>query len=252
MNCFLTGLVYFQNYSFHFMTAEKINTKIEITWKAIELYEKKGKVSIPDLVDATELSASEIYSYFPNKKSILSFYYPALVYQYWAMIKEIDGFEDYSLSEKFSNFIYTLFDMMSEYPTFVGDTFSKHVLQKGSRSEFHKETTALFKDFLTSDGNIAVSAGLIMKDYFYSIASSQYLLLVRFWLKDESEEKERTLALTDKLTSLLQEAVYNKTLDIGFDLVKYLFGSIGVGKEIPFVGDCISNIFEDKEEKENE
>lgn len=234
------------------MTAEKINTKIEITWKAVELYQKKGKVSIPDLVDTTGLTASEIYSHFPNKKSILSFYYPALVYQYWAMIEDIDGFEDYSLTEKFSNFIYTLFDMMSESPAFVDATFDKHVFRKGYQSEFHKEVTALFKDFLTSDGEIAVSAGFVMKDYFYKILTSQYLLLIRYWTTDESEGKERSLALSDKLTSLLQEAVYNKTLDKGFDLVKYLFSSIGVGKEIPFVGDCITDLFTEKEEKEDE
>jgi len=234
------------------MTAEKINTKIEITWKAVELYQKKGKVSIPDLVEATKLTASEIYSLFPNKKSILSFYYPALVYQYWAMTEEIEGFEDYSLSEKFSNFIYTLFDMMSESPYFVDDTFNKYILSKGYSSEFHKEVTALFKDFLTSDGEIAVSAGFFMKDYSYKILASQYLFLIRSWLNDESEDKERTLALSDKLTSLLQEAVYNKTVDKSFDLVKYLFSSVGIGKDIPFVGDCITDLFNEKKEKKDE
>lgn len=233
------------------MTAEKINTKIEITWSAIALY-KNEKVSMQDLVKATKLSASQIYSYFPNKKSILSFYYPALVYQYWAMVNEIDGFENYSLSEKFSNFIYTQFDMMSENPEFVNDTFDKLVFRKGQSSEFHKEVTALFKDFLTSDGEIAVSAGFFMKDYFYKILASQYLFLMRYWVSDESVDKERSLALTDKLTSLLQEAVYNKTVDKSFDLVKYLFSSVGLGKEIPFVGDCLADLFTEKEVKEDE
>ncbi|MBO6522183.1 MAG: hypothetical protein JJ971_00010 [Balneolaceae bacterium] len=230
------------------MTAEKINSKIEITWKAVELFETKGKVSIPDLVDATGMTATEIYSFFSNKKAILSFYYPALVYQYWAMIEEIDGFEDYSLSEKLSNFIYTLFDMMSENKEFVTETFDKHVFHKGSSSEFHKEVTSLFKDFLTSDGEIAVSAGFFMKDYFYSLLTSQYLFLINFWRKDESDGKERTLALSDKLTSLLEEAVYNKTLDKTFDLAKYVFGSVGVGKDIPFIGDCLTDLFSEKEE----
>lgn len=235
-----------------FMTAEKLNTKIEISWKAVELYQKKGTVSIPDLVDTTGLTASQIYSHFPNKKSILSFYYPALVYQYWAMIEEIDEFEDYSVSEKLSNFIYTLFDMMSESPAFVDNTFHKYVFQKGYTTEFHKEVTALFKNFLTSDGEIAVSAGFFMKDYFYKILTSQYLFLVRYWTNDESEGKERSLALADKLTSLLQEAIYNKTVDKSFDLIKYLFSSIGAGKDIPFVGDCITDIFTEKEEKKDD
>ena len=231
------------------MTAEQINSKIDITWKAVELYESKGKVSIPDLVDATGMTATEIYSVFPTKKAILSFYYPALVYQYWVMIEEIEDFEDYSISEKFSNFIYTLFDMMSENSIFIDDTFNKYVFHQGSRSEFHNEVKALFKEFLTTDGEIAVSAGFFMKDYFYSLLASQYLFLVNFWRKDESENKERTLALSDKLTSLFEEAVYNKALDKTFDLAKYIFGSIGIGKDIPFVGDCLTDIFGEKEEE---
>ncbi len=236
------------------MSAEKINKKIEITWAAVEIYGAKSKLSIPDLVDKTGLSASEIYSYFPNKKSILSFYYPALIYQYWAMVEEIEDFEDYSISEKFSNFIYTLFDMLTDAEVFVKDTFNKHVFNKGSRSEFHKEAAALFKEFLTTDGNIAVSAGFFMKDYFYSILASQYLFLVKFWLSDTSEQKENTLALVDKLTSLFEETVYNKTIDKGFDLVKYMLGTIGIGNEIPFFGDCMKDMFSEKaeEEKDNE
>ncbi len=234
------------------MSAEKINTKIEITWAAVELYSEKQKLSIPDLVDKTGLSASEIYSYFPNKKSILSFYYPALIYQYWAMIEEIEDFENYSISEKFSNFIYTLFDMLTDSEAFVKETLGKHVFNKGSRSDFHQETAALFKEFLTSDGNIAVSAGFFMKDYFYSMLASQYLFLVRFWLNDTSDQKENTLALVDKLTSLFEETVYNKTIDKGFDLVKYMFGTIGIGNDVPFFGDCMNDLFSEKNNKEEE
>ncbi|RNC79309.1 MAG: TetR/AcrR family transcriptional regulator [Balneola sp.] len=227
------------------MSAEKINKKIEITWAAVELYEAKQKLSIPDLVDKTGLSASEIYSYFPNKNAILSFYYPALIYQYWAMIEEIEDFESYSISEKFSNFIYTLFDMLTDEGGFADDTYHKFVFSKGSRSEFHKEVSALFKDFLTSDGNIAVSAGFFMKDYFYSLLTSQYLFLVKFWLNDKSDQKENTLALVDKLTSLFEETIYNKAIDKGFDLAKYMFGTIGMGDNIPLFGDCLKDMFSD-------
>lgn len=229
------------------MSAEKINSKIEITWKAVELYEKNGKVSIPDLVNATGKSASEIYDLFPNKKAILKFYYPALIYQYWAMIEEIEGFEDFEISEKFSNFIYTLFDMMGEHQHFVDETYKKMVFYEGHKSEFHKEVKALFKEFLTTDADIAVSAGFFMKDYYYSLLASQYLFLIKFWLGDESENKDRTLALTDKLTTLYQETVYNKTLDKGFDLLKFIFGDVGVGKDIPVFGECISDLFGEKE-----
>lgn len=219
------------------MDADHINKKIEITWAAVDIYQEKGRVSIPDLVQATKLSATEIYELFPNKKAILAYFYPALVMQYWAMIDEIEDFENYSISEKFSNFIYTMFDLMAERQHFVKDTFDKLVFRKGSSSDFHEETTTLFKEFLTTDGNIAVSAGFFMGDTYYKILASQYLFLIKYWLNDTSDNKERTLALSDKLASLFEEIVYNKSLDKGFDLIKFIFGGKDFESWLPKLDD---------------
>ena len=229
------------------MDAEQINKKIEITWAAVDIYQEKGRVSIPDLVNRTKLSATEIYQLFSNKKEILAYYYPAMVLQYWAMIDEIEDFESYAISEKFSNFIYTMFDLMSEKEAFVTDTFDKYVFRLGSKSDFHEETTTLFKEFLTTDGNIAVSAGFFMGDFYYKTLSSQFLFLVKYWLNDKSKDKERTLALADKLSSLFEEIVYNKTLDKGFDLVKFIFGNNDIESWLPKIGECNS-----KDEKEDQ
>ena len=235
------------------MTAEDINTKIDITWKAVGLYEEKGDFTIPELIDATGLTASQIYSYFPNKKAILNYYYPALVFQYWAMIEEIEDFESYSLSEKLSNFIYTLFDMLNENPEFVESTYGNLVLSKGSKSGFHQEAKEVFKHFFTTDGDIAVIAAFFMKDLFYSFITTQYLFLVKFWVEDNSDGKERSLALTDKFTAFVQEVSYNKVVDKGFDLVKYLFGSAKIADGFPVFGDWISEFFnDDKKDSEEE
>lgn len=232
------------------MDADHINKKIEITWAAVDIYQDKGRVSIPDLVQATKLSATEIYELFPNKKAILAYFYPALVMQYWAMIEEIEDFENYSISEKFSNFIYTMFDLMAEREHFVKDTFDKLVFRKGSSSDFHEETTTLFKEFLTTDGNIAVSAGFFMGDTYYKILASQYLFLIKYWLNDTSDNKERTLALSDKLASLFEEIVYNKSLDKGFELIKFIFGGKDFESWLPKLDDwnCSSS---KKKKKDN-
>ena len=223
------------------MDVDQINKKLEITWTAVDIYEDKRRVSIPELVNKTNLTAGEIYELFPNKKSILTYYYSAIVLQYWAMIEEIEDFESYAIGEKFSNFIYTIFDVMSEKETFVTDTFHKYVFKKGSKSNFHEEITTLFKDFLTTDSNIAVSAGFFMGSFFYKTLSSQFLFLIQYWLKDTSNNKDRSLALADKLSSLFEEIVYNKTIDKGFDLLKFILGNNDVESWLPKLGTCTSN-----------
>lgn len=229
------------------MNAEQINDKIELCESAIDLTLAESSFTIAELSETTDKTASQIYSLFPNKKAILEYYYPSLVIRYSAMIEEIEDFESYTISEKLSNFIFTTFDMMDDRREFVEETFEKMVIKKGCNSEFHQEVTALFKHFFTTDGRIAVSAGFVMKDYFYEFIAREYLDIVKFWLNDDSTGKERSYALTDKLTGFVEEAIYNKVIDKGFDLAKYLISHAGLGKKIPLFGEWITDLFKDKE-----
>ncbi|MEO1023869.1 MAG: hypothetical protein AAFW89_15095 [Bacteroidota bacterium] len=225
------------------MTTEQINQKIVLTEAAVKL-NQEGTFTIPRLAKDTGLTASDIYRLFPNKKAILRFYYPSLVIRYRAMIEEIEDFETYTISEKLSNFMFTLFDLMMEQREFVDDTFDTMVFKSGKKTPFHKEVQALFTEFFTTDPNIAVSAGFLMKDYFYGFIRDEYLHVIKFWLNDGSHGYEKSMALTDKLTGFVEELIYNKTIDKGFDLFKYLLGSAGLGRKIPIVGNWITEFFE--------
>lgn len=224
------------------MDINELNTKIELTDEAIDLYQR-DQFTIPNLVDATGKSSSEIYSLFPNKKAILRFYYPSLLLKYRAMLSEIEDFEDYRIGEKLSNFMYTLFDMMEERKSFVKDTFEKYEWNCSGGSEFQKEIKALFKDFFTTDGNIATSAGLLIGDLFYGALKTQYLFLIRYWLQDDSEGHARTYALIDKMTGLLEELVYSKIVDKGFDLFKYVLNTSGLREQFEEMNDWASQWF---------
>ncbi|MEQ8526126.1 hypothetical protein [Gracilimonas sp.] len=233
------------------MDTEKLNIKIELTEAAIDLY-IKDQFTIPNLTDKTGKSASEIYALFPNKKAILKFYYPSLVIRYRAMVGEIEDFDSYSISEKLSNFIFTLFDMMDDRREFVEDTFRKYEWKCTGNSEFQEEVKHLFKDFFTSDGNIATSAGFLIGDLFYSSLKTQYLFLIKFWLEDNSEDRERTFALTDKITGFIEELVYSKIVDKGFDLAKYSLGAFGFSQQVKDFNEWVSGWFEDEPEVEVE
>lgn len=233
------------------MNTEKLNLKIELTEAAIDLY-IEDKFTIPNLASKTGKTASEIYSLFPNKNAILKFYYPSLIVRYQAMISEIDDFDSYSISEKLSNFAFTLFDMMDERREFVEDTFDKYVWTCSSKSEFQKLIKSLFKDFFTSDGKIATSAGFFMGDLFYSSLKIQFLSLIKFWLDDNSEGRERTFALTDKITGFIEELVYSKIVDKGFDLAKYSMSAFGFNKQVEDFNDWVSSWFKEEPDEEVE
>jgi AcrR family transcriptional regulator len=233
------------------MNTEELNTKIELTEAAIDLYIEDG-FSIPNLTDKTGKSASEIYALFPNKKSILQFYYPSLVIRYRAMIGEIEDFDSYTVAEKLSNFTFTLFDMMDDRRAFVEDTFEKYEWKCTTNTEFRSEIKELFTDFFTTDGRIATSAGFFIGALFYSSLKTQYLFLIKFWLEDESEGKERTFALVDKLTGFIEELVYSKIVDKGFDLAKYSMSAFGFSRQVEDFSEWVSSWVKDEPDKEVE
>ncbi|SMO42065.1 TetR/AcrR family transcriptional regulator [Gracilimonas mengyeensis] len=229
------------------MDTETFNTKIEICEAAITLY-LDDAYSMPNLVNATGKTASEIYALFPSKKAILEFYYPALIIRYRAMIGEIDDFASYTISEKLSNFIFTLFDMMEEKQAFVQKTFEKFACSPGAGRDFHRQLKELFKDFFEQDNRISTSASMFMGYLFYGFLKTQYLLLVKFWIEDDSEQKARTWALTDKITGFIQELVYSKIADKGFDLAKYLLNTSGFKQQVEDLNNWVASWFEDEPE----
>src|SRR5699024_6708789 len=91
---------------------ETAEIKFAIAESATDLYvEAEGQFYIRDVAKAAEIDPGEVFDYFPNKQAILQYYYTMLVYRYRMMIEEIEQFDSYTLSEKFSNFAYTSFDM---------------------------------------------------------------------------------------------------------------------------------------------
>jgi hypothetical protein len=148
--------------------------------------------------------------------------------------------------------MFTLFDMMVEKRAFVEKTFYKYEWKCGSDSEFQKEIKELFKDFFTTDANIATSAGFFMGDLFYASLKSHYLYLIKFWLEDDSEDQERTFALIDKITGFIEELVYSKIVDKGFDLAKYSLGALGFSQQVEDFNDWVASWFDEESEEEEE
>lgn len=202
---------------------ETFEIKFQIAHAATELYvEGEGEFLIKDVAKEVDIDPAEVFNYFPNKQSILQFYYASLVVRYEMMLDEINDFESYTLSEKFSNFAFATFDLMKERQAFVEATFEKLILQSFTKTAFEKELERLIAQFLENDSRLSIGSSVVLNEYFYSFLRRQYLELVRFWLNDTSEDRELTMELTDKLTSFLQELMYNAILDKGFDLAKFI------------------------------
>lgn len=223
---------------------ETFETKFTIADIATDLYiQNDGQFFMKDIARHMDITPAEVFNYFPNKKAILEFYYASLVIRYELMIDQIDDFESYTIGEKLSNFAFTNFDMLAEKEAFVEDTFSEYILHSFSKTDFEKEIERLFKQFLQADDRISISSTLALNSYSYAFLKRQYLELLRFWLNDTSENKELTMELTDKVTGVLEELLYNPVLDKGLDLLKFMNANkTAFIKNIPIVKQLCSKI----------
>lgn len=205
---------------------ETLEIKFALADAASDLYmEGDRDFLIKDVADKAGITPAEVFNYFPNKDAILQFYYVSIVFRYQLMLDEIDAFDSYTLSEKFSNFAYASFDMLAEKQAFVEDTFSRLILRSYAKTDFEKEIENLVEQFLEEDPRLSASSEMLKNDYFYSFLRMKYLGVVRFWISDESEGHELTMEFTDKLTTFLQELMYNAILDQGFELGKFLYSN---------------------------
>jgi len=223
---------------------ETLQTKLEITGIAIDLYvEQDGEFSLNQISKEIDLSVAEIFDYFPNKQAILDFYYTSLVIRYRLMIDEIEDFETYSLSEKLSNFVFASFDMMSEKQAFVEQTFKRRIRCSYSKKEYSKKVEEVLRSFFKEDPGISSSGSLLLNELFFQLLTKKYLYLVSYWINDDSEGKERTMELTDKVTAFIQEVMYNSVADKGFDLLKFLLSNTKINCSNP-IWDKISSKIE--------
>lgn len=213
---------------------KQLQNKLEIADAVSRLYVKKqGDFTLHEVAAASGITVSEIFNYFESKDDIIYFFYSSLITRYRLMIDEIEDFGSYTLSEKLSNFVYTCFDMMDEREEFVQQTFRRYILHSCKKTTYEHKIEELFADFFKHDEGAAASSEAMISDCSLRLFQKKYLQLVNFWLNDESEDKEVTIELTDKVTGLIQEAMYTSVIDRSFDLAKFLFSNDILSQQIP-------------------
>lgn len=202
---------------------KQINKKIKISEIAARRYIENHRFTIQSLAVELEMKPAEIFELFPNRKSILLFFYESRILVYKEQTQSIDKYSDFSLSEKLSNLFLTLLDQFLEYREFVLETYhtfiSKNPLTTSFETEFKNELRTIFE----TDSRLSGSASFFVNRILYKSIYFHFHALILFWSKDESEKYEQSFALVDKWCSLIEELFYNKILDKGFDFGKFLF-----------------------------
>ena len=199
-------------------TASNLAQKEKIVTAAIALYtDDRAGFTMANIARKTRIKKVEINRLFNSRYAILKYFYVLCVHRYRAMATEIDDFADWSFEEKLSNFAYAMFEMLQEEREFVDEHFVTEIFRPSSVSRFQREVEALFSEF---------AEGVCGADRLASFLAREYLHLVRFWVADESDDAERTMALVDKASSFVGAALRSgELIESGTDLIRYLIAN---------------------------
>ena len=204
--------------------------KILIAEKAAEKYLKNDRFTIQSLADDLNMKSADVFDFFPNRSSILLFYYESRIDNYNEQIKSIKDYESYTLSEKLSNFILSLLDQFKEHREFVLLTYKSLVIKNCRDSKFKERFIETVTTIFIEDKNRSASSSIILNNAFYTILLYHFHALIEFWSNDESIQSQNTMALVDKWTAFIEELFYTSIVDKGFDLTKFLFYQSPLGR----------------------
>lgn len=196
--------------------------KIKIAELAAEKYVGNPRFTIQSIANDLKIPAEEIFELFPNRSSILRFYYESRLILYRNQIKSIDEFSGFTLSEKLSNLFLSILDQFSEQREFVLKTYPSSFCATNFKGSFDSGLKNEIREIFRSDSRISGSAGFLKQPILYSAIVKHFDGFVLFWKNDESSMNQQTMALIDKWSTFVQELFYSKIADQAFDLGKFL------------------------------
>lgn len=197
--------------------------KIKIAEAATARYIENNRFTIQSLARQLDIDPSEIFDLFPNRSSILEYFYESRLHVFTEDMNQIPGYTEFSLSEKLSNLFYHLLDQFQQHREFVLLTYRQRFLNKNCKSEFIKAFVSVVEKIFSDDQNISASASFFKGRLVYQGIFFHFQGLVLFWMNDKSPNYENSMALVDKWCSLIEEMFYTKIIDRGFDFGKFLF-----------------------------
>lgn len=221
---------------------KKTKKKIQISEAATERYLVNERFTIKSLADELKMDSAEIYDLFPNRRSILEFYYESVIIRYQTLTAAIEGYNNFTMAEKLSNLALTILDMFQERREFVTKTYHSMIACSSRSTNFEKNFKKQLSIIFEQDERQSKSASFFNGELTIRFIVLHFHGLISFWLRDSSEGYQKTMELVDKWTALVQEVNYSSVIDRGFDLAKFAVYNSPLNSLLDFINKKESSI----------
>ena len=174
-----------------------------------------------------KISESDFYSFYGSLDGVKKQIWLKFLENAIATCEKSEDFAGYTEKNKLLTLYFTLFEVLTLNRSYV--LFSLNENKDGMKNmKSFKDFRTTFKDFIETiiDGTISDKSeriSRITKPVFEEGAWIQFLLLLKFWMNDESKGFEKTDVLIEKSVNTVVDLLDTKPLESLFDLGKFLW-----------------------------
>jgi len=207
----------------------KEKTKVKILQAAVNLIIEKGfdNASLREMAKNAGVSNPTIYNYFPSKEKLLYAYIEQKHKVAIDSLQEIEDFHTYTLREQLQTLIETELELYLEDREFIIQIADMVFHSSGLKMGKLYETNALFIETVEEMLNIAIEAEEIteppFKEHLPILFWDYYIMVVAYWVKDDSEMFENTTQFIDHSLGLAEAVLHSDILSKASDLGMFFF-----------------------------
>ena len=207
----------------------KEKTKLKILQSAVNLIIEKGfeNASLREMAKNAGVSNPTIYNYFPSKEKLLYAYIEQKHKEAIASLQEIEDFHTYTLREQLQTLVETELELYLEDREFIVQISDMVFHNSGMKVSKLYQSNALFIDTVEEMLTIAIEAKEIesppFREHLPSLFWDYYIMVVAYWVKDESEMFENTTQFIDHSLAVMESLLYSDILSKASDLGMFFF-----------------------------
>ncbi|NNF03239.1 MAG: hypothetical protein HKN17_02130 [Rhodothermales bacterium] len=204
---------------------------------ALDEYARTGSLPEPDrIVELTGLGRDEVDRIAPDEprlRAVCQRYMVEVAARQAAGVPEYDRF---TLQERLGTFVFILLDVIERHESFVRQTLPSPLT--GPLNPFEGSVRRVLRPILDAVDVPSVNRFGVTSAPSAAVAANGIVWLIRAWIRDDSEEKQRSTALIDRSLSLMAASMTNPVPQRGIELLRY---GVEAGylplDRIPVVGD---------------
>lgn len=214
-----------------------LNDTHAIAAAALEEFARTGNLPEPTRVaELVDLDESQVREIAPDEAYLRAVCQRFLVEQAAGMAAAVPDYDRFTLQERIGTFVFILLDVLEPHERFVRSTFPSPLT--GPLNPFEGAIRKVLPPILDASDVPPVNRFGVTSMPSAAAAANGIVWLIRAWIHDDSDQRQRSTALIDRSLSLMAASMTNPVPQRGVDLLRY---GVEAGylplDRIPFVGE---------------